>query len=127
MNQPAPPTVGTDLYRRVTAYAEERGADDLALHLKVWQPTPWMIDVYVGKTYSEEWLLPAHHEWCNANLGEESWPIHGHPGVWHRGGATVDGWTWYGFATEDLMRRFLAQFPQPPMPGETTEPAKANP
>lgn len=45
-------------------------------------------------------------DWARERFGDEAWPIHGKAGSWHRGGATVYGWTWFGFDTEDRMREF---------------------
>jgi hypothetical protein len=102
---------GTDLYRRALSFNYDdpkRGA----LMEKVWCGTPWMVDAYTGAPDTDR-----RHElmqWCRDQFGPEAWPIHGHPGQWHSGGATVNGWTWMGFATEEQMRRFVARWPAPP-------------
>ena len=49
-------------------------------------------------------------QWCRERFGPEAWPIHGHPGQWHRGSAIIHGWTWMGFATEAMLREFLAEW-----------------
>jgi hypothetical protein len=53
----------------------------------------------------------AIHHFCTVSFGPESWPIHNKPGNWLFGGATVDGETWIGFATKDMMDQFTAKFP----------------
>lgn len=109
---------GTPLYQRTMARAE---AGDLAcepeLMHQVWDPTPWMIDVYLGDQCEGP---PGHdrehdhamHEWCRERLGDEGWPIHGHPRRWYTGGVTVDGWQWWGFDTEDAMQAFKQAWPE---------------
>lgn len=46
---------------------------------------------------SRDWVEDMRHE-------------NGKDGVWHRGGATVYDWTWYGFAKQELMRRFIKRY-----------------
>lgn len=107
--------VGTDLYRRILTF-DFLDEDRLALMRKVWSPTPWVVDAFVGSP------MPGHEhfqryseirQWLAENLGEESWPIHGHDGRYHFGGSTVNGWTWIGFADEADMRRFVEAWPTP--------------
>lgn len=103
--------MATPLFDRVMAF--DHGDVELNdLVRKVWEPTPWMINVFTGRDADE----PREREmliWCFRELGEESSPIHSRHGTWHRGNATVLGWTWYGFATEAAMQRFLARWPTP--------------
>lgn len=89
---------GSDLYRRQIAPCP----DDLMR--KVWDGTPWM----VGACTKGRWR--AIMEWCTKEFGPEAWPIHGRAGQWHIGGATVHGYTWIGFATEDMMNRFVERW-----------------
>lgn len=98
-------TTGSALYQRAMAFYDANDRDP-ALQHKVWDPTPWMLDVYTGAYVNEReiWL------WCAEHLGEESSPIHGKAGTWHRGGATVYGWSWFGFDTEERMRKFQAKW-----------------
>lgn len=91
----------------------------LELEHKVWDPTPWVIDIrspYPGSSpvsfHSGDVDRYTHIEWLRENIGSDSWPIHDKPGDWYFAGATVDGETWLGFRTEDMMRRFMAAFPQ---------------
>jgi hypothetical protein len=102
--------MATALYDRMVAFNYE---DDerAALMRKVWDPTPWMVDAYTGNYVDgreREMLL-----WCFDTFGDQASPIHEKPGTWLRGSATVDGWTWFGFATEADMDRFVARWPAP--------------
>ncbi|WP_375191855.1 hypothetical protein [Marinobacter sp.] len=96
---------GSDLYQRQIAEC----GDEL-MH-KVWDGTPWMIDAYTGSHEDERHFEIM--EWCHDNFGPEAWPIHGKPGQWHSGGATVMGWTWIGFATKEMMEQFIEAWPLP--------------
>ena len=89
---------GSDLYNRVIIKF-----DNSLMH-KVWDNTPWMINVFTDDSDSERRNEICH--WCNDNFGKEAWPIHGFDGNWHQGGATIDGWTWIGFATKNMMEKF---------------------
>lgn len=101
---------GTDLYHRLLAFNHGDKERD-ALAREVWSPTPWMIDVYTGRCIEDRdrEIL----QWCHSEFGQESSPIHGREGRWHRGGAIINGWTWYGFADEEAMKRFVARWPAP--------------
>ena len=102
--------IGTDLYLRTISrdYMDE---ERRALMQQVWSPTPWMVDAYTGTSMDYRHLEVMH--WCSEKFGPESWPLHGEPGNWHRGGVTIDGWTWYGFKTEAMLQEFLAAWPTP--------------
>ena len=101
---------GTDLYRRALAFNDD-DAERKALMAQVWRDTPWMVDAYTG-SHDDNRRLDLM-QWCREQFGPEAWPIHGRPGQWHSGGATVHGWTWMGFATEEQMRRFVDRWPAP--------------
>lgn len=61
----------------------------------------------------------------NDTMGEQSWPF-GQVAIyrrWFRGGATIHGWTWFGFATEADMQAFLAAWPNPEGDGSKQAPA----
>lgn len=98
--------MGSALYRRAMAYYDTNDRDP-ALQHKVWDPTPWMLDVYTGRGDDRMRAILA---WCLERFGDEAWPIHGKPGSWHMGGATLYGWTWFGFDTEEKMRAFQAKW-----------------
>ena len=44
--------------------------------------------------------------WCHRRCGCEAWPIHGLPGSWQFGSATIFGWTFVGFEKENDMAAF---------------------
>jgi len=98
---------GTALYQRTIAfdYGDTERTD---LMRKVWGGTPWMLDVKAGSPDSD--LCRQVMEWCRNHFGYEAWPIHGKPGRWYRGSATIYSWTWFGFDTEDAMREFAARW-----------------
>lgn len=103
-DEPRGGTGGTELYQRMLG-EDYRNPDIAALMLKVWTPTPFMIDVTTEGREQEMW------HWCYSLFGRESSPIHGQEGGWHRANVTLRGKTWYGFRTEALMKRFQAVFP----------------
>ena len=106
------PVVGTDLYRWMMAWADE---DPIANHrelmVKVWSGTPWMVDAFTGSVADTRDF--EMRDWCYEHFGEQAWPIHGKPGDWHRGSATVFGRTWFGFATEEMLNQFAERWPDP--------------
>lgn len=99
----------TPLYSRMFEVLE---ADKHELMHKVWDPTPWIINVETLSPSTEEGIRrwDIMRDWLISNIGVESYTIHGYVGAWHRGGATVCGWTFFGFATEDMMHKFVEQF-----------------
>ena len=105
--------MATDLYHRALAF-DYGDAERAATMRKVWDPTPWIIDAYTGRDDGLRELQILR--WCHDELGEQSSPIHGRTGRWHRGSATINGWTWFGFATEAEadMQLFQATWPTPP-------------
>ena len=92
--------IGSDIYQRLIA-----PVDDNLMH-KVWDGTPWIVDAFTGPidNYGRYREIM---DWCRGEFGDEAWPIHGKPGNWHCGGATVNGWTWIGFANEEMMQKFI--------------------
>ena len=84
------------------------------LQKKVWNPTPWVIDVFVGISDSsggEHKDEARIREYCVEHFGVQSWPIHDKPANWYRAGFTVDGWTWIGFKTKGMMEQFISSWP----------------
>jgi hypothetical protein len=99
------------LYDRMIAF--NYGDDErLAIMREVWDPTPWMVDASTGSFYHNG-LDHEMQEWCYAEFGPQSFPLHGKSGRWIRGCATVHGWTWFGFADKADMERFIARWPAP--------------
>lgn len=103
--------MGSPLYQRQIVPCQNE------LIRRVWDPTPWMVDAYTGSCSEERYQELA--EWCREQFGPEASPIHGLSGTWQRGGATVFGWTWIGFATEAQLQQFLTRWEEtfPPYPG----------
>lgn len=101
---------GSDLYHRIISfdYGDEKRR---ALMEKVWSITPWMVDAYTGRVSNERDI--DIREWCRERIGDEAQPIHEMPGKWQRGGATIDGWTWFGFTNMADMDAFVAAWPTP--------------
>jgi hypothetical protein len=104
---------GSALFARVMIGADEdKDRERGELMHKVWNPTPWMLDVFDGGP-GPDGREREIRNWLNRHFGRESSPIHGHEGLWHQGNVTMHGRTWYGFATEEMMTRFAAAFCEP--------------
>lgn len=95
--------VGSALYQRAMAYYDSNDMDPELQHL-VWDGRPWMLDVFTNGVASDRYRQIML--WCRKTFGDECRPIHGKPGVWQSGHATVYGWTWFGFDTEERMQQF---------------------
>lgn len=96
--------VGSPLYQRTMSFADEDSDRGLLMH-KVWDGTPWMVDTYTGSISNAGRYMDIM-DWCREKFGDEAWPIHGKVGNWHCGGVTVHGWTWLGFATQEMLASF---------------------
>lgn len=105
--QKAEVEVGTALHQRILSvdYGDQNTSDLVA---KVWAGTPFVVNVRTGSINSE--TEREIMEWCRENLGAEAWPIHGKPGVWQRGSATVHGETFMGFDTTETLATFADRF-----------------
>jgi hypothetical protein len=99
--------MSTLLHRRILAfdYGDQERTDLMA---KVWAVTPFVVNVRTGNINSEAERNVM--EWCRDNLGNEAWPIHGRPGRWQRGSATVHGETFMGFDSAEALALFNARF-----------------
>jgi hypothetical protein len=99
--------MSTKLFQNMIAYDYENAE----LMRAVWTPTPWMVDVH-DRGWDEDHGRSLHEifEWCNLNLGTRYDYWSRRDGRWQRGNVTICGWTWYGFATEEMMRRFCERF-----------------
>lgn len=101
--------MSTRLYHMMFVVCSERHKE---INHKVWDPTPWVINVKSGSPSNlEDETWGTMRNWLINNLGPESQPIFGIKGYWHRGSATVDGWTFIGFSSEALMISFMNKFP----------------
>jgi hypothetical protein len=102
-------SAGSDLYRRLSThdYGDEERRE---LMLQAWSDTPLMVDAHTGG-WTNEWGRESEiHSWCVEQFGPPAHPFAGVPGKWQRGGATIHGWTWMGFATEEMMHKFIARW-----------------
>ena len=100
---------GTALYRQAIDSAMYDGDEERAeLMRKVWEPTPWIVDVWTGGFAQEFGREQEIREWCTEHFGPECFVIGGRDGKWQRGSATINGMTWMGFATEEMMNEFMA-------------------
>lgn len=105
----------TPIYDKIIDHAKAKGDEDaLALAHKVWDDTPWVIDVWLGEPddvgeYAYERNINC---WCNQYVGKQAWPIHGKTGKWYRAGFSVNGWTWIGFDTQGHMSDFMDAWPE---------------
>ncbi len=104
--------MGTDLYQSIIDWNARQSAELLRLAHEVWDMTPWVVDVFEGANRDMGYMDRMH--WCRERWGDQAWWPSGLKGAWQRGGATVDGWTWWGFDSEDKMNEFLAAWPSPP-------------
>lgn len=104
-------TIGNEMFSRMLGY--NYGSQEKSDLMRIcWQPTPWMVDVYDSPPGDDRKSRRQEiRHWCVEQFGPESWPIHDRPASWYSGSATVYGWTWYGFATEEMLNRFMEQFP----------------
>lgn len=109
-----PEPVGTALYRSTMAWADAHPNRHTGeLMRQEWTPTPWMVDWYTGGNHAWVERELEIQAWCRERYGDQSWPMGDRSGTWRRGGATVNGWTWMGFATEAQMLEFCAAWPIP--------------
>lgn len=103
-------STGTELYQRAILAATGRHSD---LMRRVWEPTPWMVDAFTGGHARDPERHRAIREWCYERYGTESATTIGRTGLWQGAGATIDGRTWMGFATEAQLTAFLEAWPEP--------------
>jgi hypothetical protein len=100
---------GSALFHEMLAWSIENENDRGELMRSVWSGTPWIVNAYTGPIQNHG-AYRAIMEWCLKEFGKEASPIHGIEGQWRAGGATVVGWTWMGFATEEMMERFKSKW-----------------
>ncbi|MEQ8511530.1 MAG: hypothetical protein RLN67_13820 [Algiphilus sp.] len=106
---------GTDLHRRVLAH--DHGSESRnELVRRVWADHPWVIDVQTDSPGCDKYREMC--EWLHDRFGRQASPIHSIPGEWQFGGATIDGWTWLGFAEKADMLAFIEAWPKS-VPQET--------
>ena len=99
--------MGSPLFHRIVSF--DYGDDERsALMLKVWSGTPWAVETWTGGIDNDQ--SREIMDWCRERWGDGALPIHGRPGRWYRGSATVHGWTFFGFETEAMMREFASEW-----------------
>lgn len=97
--------MSTTLHQRMLSFDYGDG-DRKNLMQDIWSGYPWMVNAYSGGYSNNRDLEHDILTWCFDNIGEQGYPIHGKAGAWYRGSATINGWTWFGFSTEQDMQKF---------------------
>lgn len=111
--------MATALYERIIGYDYgDQERNDLMR--KVWQGTPYVVNVTTGSINSDEWQEIM--QFCRDEFGTEAWPIHGRAGRWQSGSATVFGETFIGFDTSKAMATFIRRFPDRVLVSEVPAP-----
>lgn len=105
--------MATEIYNSIIAWNTERGPEDAALAHEVWDMTPWVVDVFDGQWSEEPQRRYEMMHWCRDRWGEQAWWPSGRKGAWQMGSATVCGWAWWGFDSEEHMKEFVAAWPNP--------------
>lgn len=102
--------MGSQLFDRSMAYSQKHDHDGGKLNLQVWGTVPWMLDVYVGRESKGDQRWYEILTWCRDRFGPECYPFGDEikPGAWRSGNATIHGWQWFGFDTEERMKEFQA-------------------
>lgn len=109
MSKSDKPKVGTQIYKEFLNYPYV-DARRRQLMAEVWGPTPWIVSAYTER--SDGLRMRDMVVWLLEHFGPEM--ARWHPaGMWQRGSVTMYGWTWIGFATEDMMQQFEAAWPLP--------------
>jgi hypothetical protein len=103
--------MATDLYQRVMGDTDPH----LNINKRVWKDYPWLIDAFTGS--HDDSRSREIQDWLHKEFGREGWALADRAGRWQRGSATVNGWTWHGFATREDMDAFLSRWGVPQVPG----------
>ncbi len=99
--------MNTALFQRTLAY-DHGDKERNYLMQKVWSVTPFMINVRTGSINSETYREIM--QFCRVLFGPDAWPIHGRPGRWQSGSATVYGETFMGFEDAGALAIFMGRF-----------------
>lgn len=90
--------MGTPLYDRLDQH-----------HMRqVWEGTPFMVDAFTGSVGQPRWREMA--AWLTEKFGPQAYPWGGKAGRWFLGTATIHGWTWLGFDTQEALDEFTARW-----------------
>lgn len=93
---------GSKLFKQMIAVISDSEKTS-ELMKELWSPTPWMIDAFTDSNDSERYREIL--DWCHNKWGRESNNVEDRN--WRVGGATVYGYTWYGFKTKQMMNEFI--------------------
>lgn len=119
LNEAVP--VGSRLYLDYVLPDDSHGG----ISREVWAGTPWIATIWTDSCSTAEGIIrhSGMMKWLRERYGEPARPFADppQPGRWREGNATVCGWTWFGFDTEERMQEFIAAWPAP----GSDEPLKA--
>lgn len=101
----------TELYKKMIEH-EYQDQETRDLMQKVWQDTPFMVNIFTGPFENDR--RREMEDWCRENFGQENLAIWGKKGNWQLGSVTIFGWNWAGFATQEQMEKFLARWESEP-------------
>ena len=71
--------VMTELFHKTMTFAANDDDRGELMH-KVWENTPWMVNVYTDGHNTDHWYDVM--QWCQGEFGQERWPLHGIQGDW---------------------------------------------
>lgn len=93
------------LHKNILSRASGDSTNDLAIRAY------WSKHTFITECFEKDLAgARAMRDWCAAKWGEEANPFLNRPGVWLRGFIAIDGWAWYGFATEEALEEFKAEW-----------------
>lgn len=95
---------GSDVFRKAIAPSNKYGRTIF----EMWRRVPWIVNFYVDGKEIEI------RNWLNRSIGREYDEVLFPTGFWLRSPVTMRGRCWYGFATEQMLNRFLHIFPNKP-------------
>lgn len=95
--------MSTRIYREALCAVDSQWHDTI---YKIWDHTPWVIDVECGGRGPEGWLWSIE-DYCRLNFG----PRPSCRANWHVSCVCIQGWTWIGFHTKEMAEQFIANFP----------------
>lgn len=96
---------GSPLWRTVLDRSVEEEQAGLA---SFWSRHRWICSGYTGRGRSIRMVEVC--EWCATRLGPQADPYSDRAGRWLMAGATVNGWTWFGFDSPRPMVDFRSMW-----------------
>lgn len=85
------------------AYYDANPGTNPVLQRQIWGDNRWVVRVYEGDGIARAW--------CAVVFGREADPYFGLAGRWFRGGTLINGWSLWGFVSENDMSEFCRTFP----------------